>query len=179
MGDFDKYLEKAKDLAEDAIDGAKILTEDVRSRAKELTEEGSKARELVKNAKEQTTAVSHNVVEKVQDVLQDRGAVREIKQGITQLEALPEVEGSIIYSMELQTALNYLRNLSLIISDSRMDVDSAVEEIKSVMDKVQPAVDVEEELSDEDKAIENVKAIAYSACTRALEVLGKPLAEEQ
>ena len=173
MGDFDKYLEKAKDLAEDAIDGAKILTEDVRSRAKELTEEGSKARELVKNAKEQTAAASHNVVEKVQDVLQDRGAVREIKQGITQLEALPEIDGSIIYSMELQTALNYLRNLSLIISDSRMDVDSAVEEIKSVMDKVQPAVDVEEELSDEDKAIENVKAIAYSTCTRALEALGK------
>ena len=39
------------------------------------------------------------------------------------------------------------------------------------MDKVQPAADQMAAETDEEKAMENVKTIAYSACTRALEVL--------
>ena len=43
----------------------------------------------------------------------------EIKQGIAELEALPEIEGSIIYTMEIQTLVNNLRALYLLIDDER------------------------------------------------------------
>ena len=163
----------AQDLAEDAGDVAKTIAGDVVSRARELTEEGSKARELVKSAREQTTSLSKGVAEKVQDIFQDGKAVREIDQGIAQLEALPEAEGSILYRMELETTINYLNSLKLVISDSRMDSGSAAEEIRKVMDKVQPAADAAEAQSDEQQAITNMKAVAYAACTRAMEALNQ------
>ena len=141
MGDLNKYLDEARNLVKGAGDVAK------------------------------TAAVSHGIKEKVQDALQDGKAVKELRQGLSQLEALPEIEGSIIYRMELETTINYLNSLQLIISDSRMDKESAAEEIRNVMDKVQPVVDPQEAESEEEQAIENVKAIAYSVCTRALEAL--------
>ena len=50
-------------------------------------------------------------------MLQDAKAIKEIKQGITELEALPEIDGSIIYTMEIQTLVNNLRALYLLIDD--------------------------------------------------------------
>ena len=58
MGIFDEYLEKAKDLAEDARDGAKDVFGEVASRAKEVAGEGSEARKIVQSAKERKGAVS-------------------------------------------------------------------------------------------------------------------------
>ena len=171
MGNLDNYLNEARNLAEDAGDVAKTIAGDVVSKAKKLTEEGSAARELAKNAKGQAASISRGVGEKVQGILQDNRAGRELRQGMAELEALPEVEGSIIYTMELETAVNYLRSLQLIIDDKRMDADSAAEEIRKVMDKVQPAEDTDTPETDEQQAIENVKAIVYSACARALEAL--------
>ena len=171
MGKLDNYLNEARNLAEDAGDVAKTIAGDVVNKAKELTEEGGKAKELAKSAKEQTAAISHGVKEKVQGVLQDGRAVKELKQGIARLEALPEIDGSILCRMELETAINYLNSLQLVISDSRMDTDSAIEEIRKVMGKVQPIGDTETAKTDEQKAIENVKAVAYRACAGALETL--------
>ena len=51
MGTIEDYLERAKDLAEDAGEVAKKAAGEARDKVKELTEEGGKARELVKEAK--------------------------------------------------------------------------------------------------------------------------------
>ena len=58
MGTFEEYLERAKDLAEDAKEGAKDVFGEVMSKAKEVTEEGSEARKFVQNAKEETAALA-------------------------------------------------------------------------------------------------------------------------
>lgn len=173
MDELDRMLYEAKELAEDAGDVAKTIAGDVVDRAKKLTEEGGKARELAKSAREQTASLSNEVKEKVQGVLSDGKAVKEIAQGIAQLEALPEIEGSILYTMELETAINYLKSLQLVISDNRMDSKTAAEEIRKVMDKVQPSSDPQEIRSEENQAIENVQAIAYNACIKTLEALGQ------
>lgn len=116
--------------------------------------------------------------EKAQGIINDAKAGSEIRQGIALLEAMPEVEGSIVYKMELQTAVNSLKSLLLVIEDSRMDTASAEEEIREVMDKVRPA-DAETaeepditEGSEEQLAIQAVKEVAYDACAKALEALG-------
>ena len=120
--------------------------------------------------------------EKVQNIMQGSGAAKEIRQGIAELEALPEIEGSILYTMELQSAFSYLRNLLYIIEDKRIDDPSVAEEIRRVMEKVQPAeevqpaadteaADVPDEGSDEEQAIDKVKNIVYNACVKALETL--------
>ena len=143
MEDLDKYLEKARDLAEDAGGKAMGFAGDVVSGARE----------------------------KIQGILQDNRAGREIRQGLSRLEALPEVEGSILYKMEFEAANSYLRSLLYIINDHRLDSPSVAEELKRVMDKLQPSGDPQTEETDEQKAIENVRNIAYSACAKALEVL--------
>lgn len=175
MGKFEEYLDRAKDLAEDAGDAAKKFAEDVRSKAKELADEDSKVKELAQGAREQAAAISFGAKEKMQGALQDVRAGKEIKAGIAELENLPEFEGSIIYKMELEAMINDLRKLMLFIEDNRLDDVSVIEEVGKVMAKVQPAAvnEAEEapELTDEEKAIENAKTIAYSACTRALTVL--------
>ena len=61
MGDFDKYLDEAKDLAKEAGEAAKTVAGEVVDKAKKLTEEGSAAREIAKNAKEQATAISAGI----------------------------------------------------------------------------------------------------------------------
>jgi len=170
MEKFEEYLNRAKDIAEDAGEAAKDVMGEVVSRAKELTEEGSKARELVKNAKDQASAASLSVKEKIQEALQDSKAGKEFSPGIAELEALPEFEGSILYTMELQSLLSDLRRLDLIISDDRMDKASVEEEIKKVITKVQPASDVPEDDA-EQQAIEKAKDIAFNACLRALDTL--------
>lgn len=138
---------------------------------KELEKYLDEAKEIAKNAKDHASAASLGVTEKVQGMLQDTRAGKELRQGITELEALPEVEGSIMYTMELETVTNYLRSLILIINDKRMDKDSSVEEIKKVIEKVQPSAVQQDELTDEQKAVESVKAIAFNACLRALDAL--------
>ena len=188
MGKFDEYLERARKLADEVGDLAKNVTGDTVNRAKEIMEDGSKARELMQSAKEQSAAISLNAREKVQGMLQDIKAVKEISLGIAEIEALPEFEGSIVYKMERETVLNSLDTLVLTIRDSRMDDESVAEEIRKVMDRIQPAAAAElqtegaesqtegaeqaqievQEMTDEQKAIEHVKKIAYVACGRAL-----------
>ena len=171
MSDFEEYFDKAKDIAEDAAEGARDFAEEVASRVKEFTDDGRKVRDLKKNAKEQASSLSLGVKEKVQGLFQDAGATGEIKKGIAELEALPEFEGSILYSMEIQALISDLKRLDMIINDNRMDKASVVEEIKRVVEKVQPAAEIEagnlEQLS-----IEQAKAISFNACLRALDAIG-------
>ena len=174
MGIFDQYFEKAKDLAEDARDGAKDVYDEVMSRAKEVAEEGSDARKLVQSAKEQSAAAAEGAKEKVQGMIQDAKAIKEIKQGISELEALPEIDGSIIYTMEIQTLVNNLRALYLLVDDKRLDDETVASEIKKTMVKVVPDAEQAEgaaQKTEEDLAIENAKNIAYGACVKALESL--------
>ena len=169
MGKFDEYLDRAKDLAAEAGDTAKTVADDVVSRAKDLTEEGSAARELAKSAKGQAVSIAEGAKEKVQGLMQDARAVKDIGLGIAELEALAEVEGSILYTMELETVINSLKSLQLTIGDNRLDDRSVAEEIKKTMEKVRP--DETQQASEEELAINNVKTIAYNACARALESL--------
>lgn len=173
MGKLDEFLDRARDLAEDAEEAAKNIAGEVADRANKLTDERSKVRELTQNAREQTSAFTLGAREKVQGVIQDVKAGKDLRQGISELEAMPEIEGSIIYRMELETMINSLNSLLLIIDDGRLDDASVVEEIRKVMDKVQPAADPQAEdaaqqMTDEQKAIEEAKSIAYNACVNAL-----------
>ena len=170
MGTFEEYLDKAKDIAEDAADGARDFADEVTSRVRELTDDGKKVRELKQNAKEQASSLTLGAKEKLQGFFQDAGASKEIKQGISELEALPEFEGSILYAMEVQALISDLRRLDLIINDDRMDKDSVVEEIKRVIEKVQPSS--EPQTDDlEQQWIARAKDIAFNACLRALDTL--------
>ena len=90
MGRIEEYLERAKDLAEEAGDAAKNLAGEAFGKAKELTEEGGKVRELAKTAKDQTAAVTLGAREKVGGIIQDAKAVKEVKLALAELEALPE-----------------------------------------------------------------------------------------
>lgn len=141
MDNLEKYFDKAKNMAGDAGDKAKSIAGDVVSEAKE----------------------------KVQSIMQGSGAGKEIRLGIEQLEALPEFDGSILYKMELEAAASYLRSLLYIIEDDRIDKESVAEEVRKVLAKVQPDSQASE--TEEQQAIENVKGIVYSACTKALETL--------
>ena len=175
MGIFDEYFEKAKDLAEDARDGAKDVFGEVASRAKEVAGEGSEARKIVQSAKEQSAAAAIGAKEKVQGMIQDAKAIKEIKQGIAELEALPEIDGSIVYTMEIQTLVNNLRALYLLVDDKRLDDETVAGEIRKAMAKIQPSGELQAEgaaqKTEEDLAIENAKNIAYGACVKALESL--------
>ena len=130
--------------------------------------------------------------EKVQGFMQGNVAAKEIREGITQLEALPEIEGSILYKMDLEDAIRSLSSLYLIITDNRLDNDSVVEEVRKAAEKFQPSAETQAEAaepsdaqpeadeepadaqpvkSDEELASENVRAIAFSACLKALDAL--------
>ena len=177
---IEEYIEKAKDLAGEASDAAKTVAGEVMDKAKELSEENSKVKELTQSAKKQAAAISFGAKEKVQGIVSDAKAVKEISIGIEELQAMPEVEGSILYTMEHESMVNNLKSLMLFINDRRLDDASVEEEIRRVMEKVKPAEipaqDAEQieahALSEEDQAIENARIIAYSACTRAIEALG-------
>ena len=170
MGTFEEYLDKAKDIAEDASEGAKDFADEVRSKVKELTDDSKKVKELRQNAKEQASSLTIGAKEKLQGLFKDTGAGREIKQGIAELEALPEFEGSILYSMEIQALISDLKRLDLTINDDRMDKDSVLEEIRKVTEKVQPSADPQADDA-EQQAIERAKAIAFDACIRALDAI--------
>lgn len=178
MGKFDEYLERAKDIADDAKDGAKDVLDEFVSRAKEVAEEGSEARKIVESAKDKSAAIAFGAKEKVQEIIQDARAIKEIKQGIAELEALPEIEGSIIYTMEIQTLVNNLRALYLLIDDDRLDDETVAGEIRKTMVKVVPDAEKQTgapapQKSAEEQAVENAKMIAYSACVKALDSLKK------
>ena len=168
MGKIDEYLNKAKSLAEEAGEAAKTITGEAVSRAKDLSDEHSKVKELTQNAREQSVSFAMGVKEKAEGLFQDARAAKEIRHGISELAALPEFEGSILYSMELEAMTNDLNALVLIINDGRLDDASVVEEIKKVMGKVQPSTDPQAEETEEMRAIEKAKVIAYRACTGAL-----------
>ena len=168
MGKIDEYMNRAKDLAEEAGSAAKTVAGDAVSRAKELAEEGGKARELAKSTKAQAASFTEEAKEKVQGLMKDTRAMKEIRQGIAELEALPEFEGSILYNMELESMINYLKSLALSIEDKRLDDRSVEEEIRKVMDKASPDAAPQTE---EEKAIAGAKAVAYAACERALQTL--------
>lgn len=170
MSDFNDYLNKAKDIADDAREGAMDVAGEVVSKVRELTDDGKKVRDLKESAKEQASSLTSGAKEKLQGLFKDAGAGKEIKQGISELEDLPEFEGSILYSMELQALVSDLKRLDLIINDDRMDATSVVEEIQNVMDKVQPD-DPDPEATEEQQAIDRAKAIAYGACERAKELI--------
>lgn len=178
MGKFDEYLDRAKDLAEDAAEIAKTAAGEAWSKAKELTEEGGMVRELAQSAKEQSSAIAFGAKEKVEGALKDVKAGKEIKQAISEMEALPDFDGSILYRMEYETMVSDLKSLLLVINDNRLDDGSVVEEINEVLAKVQPAEGAAEaaeteapQLSDEEMAIQKAKAIVFGACTRALEAI--------
>ena len=179
MGKFDDYLERARKLADEVGDLAKNVTGDTVNKAKEIMEDGSKARELMQSAKEQSAAAAKGAKEKVQGMIQDAKAIKEIKQGIAELEALPEIEGSIIYTMEIQTLVNNLRALYLLIDDERLDDETVAGEIKKTMVKLEAGdgslsqPDAAQQKTEEELAIDNAKAIAYNACIRALDSLKK------
>ena len=175
MDKFEEYFEKAKDFADDAKEGMMDLFGEAMEKAKELTDDGDKVKKFTENARGQAASLTQSAKEKVEGILQDTRAGREIKQGLTELENLPEFEGSILYSMELQSMINVLRALYLLINDNRLDDASVIEEIKKAMVKVQPEVmdaDADAGVSEETKAIEAAKTIAYCACERALSVMG-------
>lgn len=169
MSTLNEYLDRAKNLAADAGELAKNAVGETVDRAKDLVDEGSKVREMAKNAKEQTASYSLSAKEKVQGIIKDAKAGTEIKLGIDELETMKEEDGSIIYKMELETIINSLNKVYLIIKDNRLDDESVREEIRKVMEKVQPAGESQEDAADEQQAIEKAKAIAYNACSRALE----------
>ncbi|MBE6042222.1 MAG: hypothetical protein E7220_06855 [Clostridiales bacterium] len=115
--------------------------------------------------------VAESAGDKLNSLTKDVRAVKEISRGLAELEALPEIEGSIIYSLEIGTLINYLKSLLLVVQDNRIDDGSVTEEIKEVMAKVQPeeaAVEDESEKSEEQKAIDHAKSIVYDACSKAL-----------
>ena len=163
-------------LAEDAGDMAKKIAGEVAGKAKELTEEHGKVKELAQNAREQSATLALGAKEKVQGMIQDAKAIKEIKQGIAELEALPEIEGSIIYTMEIQTLVNNLRALYLLVDDKRLDDETVAGEIRKTMVKVVPDAETQtgeaaQQKTEEEKAIDSAKVIAYNACVRALESL--------
>lgn len=170
MDNVDSYLKKVKRIAEDASEAARDIADEFVDKAKELSEEGSEARELAKRAKEQASSSAFGVKEKIQGVLQDSRAGKELSLGIAELQALPEVEGSIVYTMEVESMIRYLKSLSLVVEDQRVDKASAEEEIKEVIAKVEPAAEVNEENA-EQLAIEKAKDITLNACLRALDAL--------
>lgn len=170
MSKFNEYLDRAKDLAEEAGEMAKNAAGEVVDRAKDLADERGKVKELMNDARTQTSAFTQSAKEKVQGMMKDASAIKEIKQGIAELEALPEVEGSIVFRMDLEALIADLRSLYLFIEDKRLDDASVVEEIDKVMVKIKPAM--EPNLVDaEQEAIINAKMIAYDACEKALKTL--------
>ena len=136
-----------------------------------------KVEEAVKEAKEESAALAFGAKKKVEGMIQDARAIKELKQGVEDLEALPEVEGSIIFTMEKETLVNSLRGLYLLIDDKRLDDATVEQEIRKVMVKVVPAetgddtLAADEPKSEEELAIANARNIAYSACLRALDSL--------
>ena len=92
MGKIEEYLGKARDVAEQAGDKAKEFAGEVTSGAKDAVNEAFKGKK----------------------------ASKELRQGITELEALPPLEGSLLYNMEIEAIGNYLNALALIIEDGRI-----------------------------------------------------------
>lgn len=108
--------------------------------------------------------------EMMQGAINDSKAGKELQAGIAALEALPAFEGSMLYTMEFETIVTYLRTLGLVVEDGRMDNASVKEEVRKVIEKVQPASAVAEDNA-EQQAIEKAKAVAFDTCLRVLDAL--------
>lgn len=108
--------------------------------------------------------------EMMQGAINDSKAGKELQAGIAALEALPAFEGSMLYTMEFETIVTYLRTLGLVVEDGRMDNASVKEEVRKVIEKVQPASAVAEDDA-EQQAIEKAKAVAFDTCLRVLDAL--------
>lgn len=108
--------------------------------------------------------------EMMQGAINDSKAGKELQAGIAALEALPTFEGSMLYTMEFETIMTYLRTLGLVVEDGRMDNASVKEEVRKVIEKVQPASAVAEDDA-EQQAIEKAKAVAFDTCFKVLDAL--------
>ncbi len=108
--------------------------------------------------------------EMMQGAINDSKAGKELQAGIAALEALPTFEGSMLYTMEFETIVTYLRTLGLVVEDGRMDNASVKEEDRKVIEKVQPASAVPEDDA-EQQAIEKAKAVAFDTCLKVLDAL--------
>ena len=108
--------------------------------------------------------------EMMQGAINDSKAGKELQAGIAALEALPAFEGSMLYTMEFETIMTYLRTLGLVVEDGRMDDASVKEEVRKVIEKVQPASAVPEDDA-EQQAIEKAKAVAFDTCLKVLDAL--------
>ena len=108
--------------------------------------------------------------EMMQGAINDSKAGKELQAGIAALEALPAFEGSMLYTMEFETIVTYLRTLGLVVEDGRMDNASVKEEVRKVIEKVQPASAVAEDDA-EQQAIEKAKAVAFDTCLKVLDAL--------
>ena len=108
--------------------------------------------------------------EMMQGAINDSKAGKELQAGIAALEALPTFEGSMLYTMEFETIMTYLRTLGLVVEDGRMDDASVKEEVRKVIEKVQPASAVAEDDA-EQQAIEKAKAVAFDTCLKVLDAL--------
>ena len=108
--------------------------------------------------------------EMMQGAINDSKAGKELQAGIAALEALPAFEGSMLYTMEFETIMTYLRTLGLVVEDGRMDNASVKEEVRKVIEKVQPASAVPEDDA-EQQAIEKAKAVAFDTCLKVLDAL--------
>lgn len=108
--------------------------------------------------------------EMMQGAINDSRAGKELQAGIAALEALPAFEGSMLYTMEFETIMTYLRTLGLVVEDGRMDDASVKEEVRKVIEKVQPTSAVAEDDA-EQQAIEKAKAVAFDTCLRVLDAL--------
>ena len=108
--------------------------------------------------------------EMMQGAINDSKAGKELQAGIAALEALPAFEGSMLYTMEFETIVTYLRTLGLVVEDGRMDDASVKEEVRKVIEKVQPASAVAEDDA-EQQAIEKAKAVAFDTCLKVLDAL--------
>ena len=108
--------------------------------------------------------------EMMQGAINDSRAGKELQAGIAALEALPPFEGSMLYTMEFETIVTYLRTLGLVVEDGRMDDASVKEEVRKVIEKVQPASAVAEDDA-EQQAIEKTKAVAFDTCLQVLDAL--------
>ena len=133
MGNYDEYLEKAMDLK----DKAEVVAKDLKGKA--IDAAGDLADKLGDRSNDRSGSVFDGAKEMVFGKVQDARAGKEIRQGLAELQALPELEGAILYSMELGSMVNYLNSLLLVIDDNRLDEESVLLKIREVMAKVEPA----------------------------------------
>lgn len=113
-------------------------------------------------------------IDKAKGLVKDTNAAKEIKQCLTELEALPE-DGSIVYKMDREALINDMSGLLLVVKDGRLDDEAVTEEIRRVIGKLLVADEQPDGLSQEEtnekQMIASAKDAACNACLRALDAI--------